>query len=142
MDWSLNLYLTAVAIIGIVELLLIVSEWQIFKKAGEKGWKSLIPFYSIYLSHHIAGMSHIWFILEMIIWIFETFIAVWFEFPMWFEICTLSFTLLFTIASEIVHINKLCNCFGKGKAFKIGLFFIPFVFQMILAFGPAKYKKP
>lgn len=28
--------------------------WFIFKKAGQKGWKALIPFYSDYINYRIA----------------------------------------------------------------------------------------
>ena len=123
-------------------VLIVISEWKILEKAGEKGWKALIPFYDLFLSHHIVGMKHIWFILEMIIWVIETFIAAVLPFPKWFEIAFLIFTTVFTLLSEVIHINKMCNCFGKGIAFKIGMFFVPYVFPMILAFGPAEYTKP
>lgn len=141
MNWVLLAYIITLAVIVFLEIVLLASEWSIFTKADEKGWKALIPFYKTFVSHHIVGMSHIWFILEMIIWVFETFVVFWFKFPIWLEVCTLIFTIVFTFACHVVHVNKLCNCFGKGKAFKVGMFFVPFVFQMILAFGPAKFKK-
>lgn len=126
----------------VLVILIVISDWKILTKAGEKGWKALIPFYNVFVSHHIVGMKHIWFILEMIIWTIETVIAAFVEFPLWFELMFLIFTIAFTLASEAVHVNKLCNCFGKGIFFKIGMFFIPYVFPMILAFGSARFNKP
>ncbi|MBQ6387333.1 MAG: hypothetical protein IJH96_01775 [Ruminococcus sp.] len=141
MDNKILICITSVA--GAALLIQIaISEWKILEKAGEKGWKALIPFYNIFMSHHIVGMNHAWFILEMIIWTFETFVAAFLDFPLWFETAFLIFTTVFTLVSAAVHANKMCNCFGKGLAFKLGMFFIPYVFPMMLAFGPAEYKKP
>ena len=35
-------------------VLLIIARWRVFTKAGEKGWKSLIPIYSDYVEWRIA----------------------------------------------------------------------------------------
>ena len=35
-------------------IILIVAQWKVFEKAGEKGWKSLIPIYNIYTMFIIA----------------------------------------------------------------------------------------
>ena len=32
----------------------VIAYWQIFKKAGEKGWKSLIPLYNSYIMYKIS----------------------------------------------------------------------------------------
>ena len=50
---------------------LTVAQWHLFKKAGEKSWKALIPIYSLFVSHHLIGMSHLWFILDVIFWAAE-----------------------------------------------------------------------
>ncbi|HHS12687.1 MAG TPA: hypothetical protein ENN03_02835 [bacterium] len=41
----------------VVMILLIVSLWKVYVKAGKPGWGCLIPFYNIYLLLEIAGMS-------------------------------------------------------------------------------------
>jgi hypothetical protein len=128
-----------IAILAIV--LFTVAEWKILTKAGEKGWKSLIPFYNIFISHHIAGMSHVWFIAEVIVWICEIVFEI-IKLPhfvvFWFGIATGIFTLI----SELIHAIKMCNCFEKGTGFKIGMVLFPNLFTMIIAFGKAEYKKP
>ena len=67
--------LAFIVVLGLIVLaaivLYIVAEWRILTKAGEKGWKSLIPCYCIFVSHHIVGMSHVWFIIEAITWVAE-----------------------------------------------------------------------
>lgn len=35
-------------------LLQIIANWRIFTKAGEPGWKSIIPVYGDYISYKIA----------------------------------------------------------------------------------------
>ena len=40
-------------------VLVLIATWKIFVKAGEKGWKSLIPFYSVYIQCRIAGIPKI-----------------------------------------------------------------------------------
>ena len=35
----------------------VIAHWRIFSKAGEPGWKSLIPIYNNYISYKIAWLS-------------------------------------------------------------------------------------
>lgn len=43
---------------------LVISRWRIFKKAGEKGWKSLIPFYDIYTEFKLTWTpSRFWLLI-------------------------------------------------------------------------------
>lgn len=118
-----------------------IAECRIFQKAGEKPWKALIPFYGLFVSHHIIGMSHIWFIIDMILWFIEL-VTELVELPWYIDDFFLLVASVFTIISEIIHINKLCNCFGKKLPFKIGMFLLPQVFPLIIAFGKAEYHKP
>ena len=52
-------YLVVAIIIAILQ---IVAMWKIFTKAGEKGWKSIIPIYNIVILFKISGLSP-WLIL-------------------------------------------------------------------------------
>ena len=50
-------------------ILQIIANWNIFTKAGEAGWKSLIPIYGDYVSYKIAWQtSYFWlsFILGIV----------------------------------------------------------------------------
>ena len=136
------LFIASIVIYVALTAIYIISEWMIFKKAGEKSWKALIPFYSVFVSHHIVGMSHVWFIIEVITWIAELVFEILESVPkpvdFWFGL----FTLAFTLVSGVVHAIKLCNCFGKGTRFKVGLILIPEIFMLILAFGKAQFTKP
>jgi hypothetical protein len=94
-------------------LLMLASLWKVFVKAGEAGWKGLIPIYNIFLLIQIAGKPWWWFLLlfipgvNLIIWV------------------------LINIA--------LAERFGKGALFGLGLFFFGIIFFPVLAFGKAEY---
>ena len=115
---------------GLIELALIltllyygaltVAQYRLFQKAGEKGWKALIPFYSMFVSHHLIGMRHIWFILDIIFWSIEIVLEFIEGTPAWIEEAFFSIALILTIISEILHIMKLCYCYTKSELFGIG----------------------
>lgn len=139
----LRVLISLMIIITVVWYILnVIAEWMIFKKAGEKGWKSLIPVYSVYISHHIVGMSHIWFILEVVTWTIELFLEIFEKSPDWLVLGFGIPTAIITLVSGLVHVIKLCNCFGKGTVFKVGMIFLPSVFTLIIAYGKAEYKQP
>lgn len=55
-------------------ILQIIANWNIFTKAGETGWKSLIPIYGDYVSYKIAWQtSYFW--LSFILGIVASYIA-------------------------------------------------------------------
>src|SRR3977135_783553 len=49
--------------------------WWLFEKAGEKGWKSLIPFYNFYILTKITGRPW-WWIFYLFIPIVHLFVAI------------------------------------------------------------------
>lgn len=109
-----------------LSILLIVCEWKIFSKAGEKGWKSIIPIYNTYILFKICGLSP-WFLLIP----FITMIPIE-------EIQSISYVIsgLLTIYTSY----KLAKAFGHGVGYTIGLVLLPFIFYPILAFGKSEYE--
>jgi hypothetical protein len=99
-----------------VYVLLIIGFWVIFTKAGEAGWKSIIPIYNTIIWLKIIGREW-WWILLLLIPIVNIVILV----LMW---------------------NGLSKSFGKGVGFTVGLIFLPYVFVPILGLGPARYIGP
>ena len=97
-------------------ILIIVSMWKIFEKAGQEGWKSIIPFYNVWVLAEIVGKPG-WFGLLMII----PYVGV-----------VIAFYLYYLLAKS----------FGKDVLFALGLIFLPFIFFPILAFGDAEYLGP
>ena len=145
-----------IAVMGIaVAILLIVAMWKLFKKAGEPGWKALIPIYDIYILYKISGAKS-WFwglLVAEIIAFVETIIAtnnggiVVDANGNITEIKDVSFTIItvamaiFELVCYIVLCGKLSKAFKRGLGTSIGLFFLPNIFTLILAFGSAKYDK-
>ena len=46
-------------------VLYLVSLWKLFKKAGKKGWESLIPYYSTYVLIEISGLNWWYFLIAV-----------------------------------------------------------------------------
>lgn len=95
-------------------ILFIVCHWKIFTKAGQEGWKCLIPFYNIVVQLEIAKQPTIW-----LLYFFIPFVNLYFG---------------------VRHTHGLSKAFGKDVGFTIGLLFLPFIFIPILAFGDAVYQ--
>ena len=95
-------------------VLVIVAEWKIFTKAGKEGWKSLIPVYNAYTMLQILNME-----------------------PM---LCFLTLLPGANFMLGIVMNVKLAKSFGKSTGFAVGLILLEPIFEMIIAFGQAKYK--
>ena len=87
----------------------LAAAWIVYAKAGQEGWKALIPFYNWWVLLKIVGRPGWWFILlfiplvNIVIWI-------------------------------ILHVD-LAKSFGRGVGFALGLIFLAPIFYLILAFG-------
>jgi len=60
-------------------ILCVAGTWKLFQKAGEKGWKALIPFYSSYIMLKISGRPGwwlIWLFLPVASWIVSVGIVI------------------------------------------------------------------
>ena len=121
---SLSAFLGAymIVILAIV-VLQIIAMWKIFTKAGEKGWKSIIPIYSTVILFKISGLSP-WLILIYL----ASFIPI--AGP------------IAIIALTAVLAYKLAKSFGKDGAWAVGIFFLSVIFYMILGFGGSTYVGP
>lgn len=70
------LLLLVSAMIGIA-VIIFVANWKLFTKAGEEGWKSLIPIYNTYIKINIAfNGSKNWLISEVILSFFSGLIGI------------------------------------------------------------------
>lgn len=144
----------AATLIGalIFYILIIIAWWKIFSKAGEKGWKSLIPIYNVYIIFKISGIKG-WFWYNLIIVIacsIITGVAGGIQYNENFEIvgkpsmvaiiATL-FSYIFSFIVTIYMNYKLAKAFNKGIGYTLGLILLPNIFTLILGFGSAKYNK-
>ena len=97
-------------------ILMAISCYRIYQKAGRKGWEALIPIYNFIILFKIVGIGPL-----MIFLIFIPLI-----------------NIIFAISVAI----KLASSFGKSTAYGLGLAFLPFIFYPMLAFSSATYISP
>ena len=97
-------------------LLIIVSLWKIFTKAGKPGWAAIIPIYNAIVLLEIVGKP-VWWILLLLIPFVNFFVGIY-----------------------VMHL--LSKAFGKDIVMTILLIFLPFIGYPMLAFGDATYGGP
>lgn len=119
-------------------ILQIIANWNIFIKAGEAGWKSLIPIYGDYVSYKIAWQtSYFW--LSFILGIVASYVSS----------ANLNESIFLTVIATLLRIViavinimyciKLSRAFGHGIGFAIGLILLQPIFLLILGFGSDQY---
>lgn len=141
--------LTGVAIVGgiistfliiglLFYVLLVIAMWKIFTKAGEAGWKSLIPIYNVYILYKICGMKN-WFwislIVGVVVGVIKGFIGENTSTANVFSIIL----GIFNLVIGVMLCSKMAKAFGKGLGYTLGLIFLPNIFTLILGFGSAEY---
>ena len=114
-----------------------IAYWRIFTKAGEAGWKSLIPFYSGYIQYKICwNTTMFWIGLAGLI--IGTFV-----YDMDSSISILGSIIL--LASNIINwvsLHKLSLAFGHGIGYTLGLIFLNPIFILSLGFSGDQYQGP
>jgi hypothetical protein len=144
----LTVYMTVILVTVLV--LLFVSQWKIYTKAGKPGWAILVPFYSSIVFLQIVGKPWWW------IFLLSFFPVVYIMSPhvtgsdptslvvegqgWWMGMLFLSF-LVNLVFSIWIH-NLLSLSFGKSSGFTVGLILLPFVFYPLLGLGGATYRGP
>ena len=101
---------------SIVLVISIVAMWKLFEKAGEAGWKSIIPIYDVYILFKIAWGKGILFLLM--------------------------FIPIVNIVIYIMLYWKLAKSFGQSTGMCVLMLFFPQIVMLILAFGSAEYIGP
>ncbi len=115
----------------------VIAMWRVFNKAGEKGWKSLIPVYNIYVLFNLFW-SPTWFWLMLgVYYILNVMLSGMAN----LVFMSVAIGFVFYLYCYINLMNRVAKSFGKGLAFTIGLIFLPNIFQLILAFNSAEYTK-
>lgn len=104
---------TIFLVFGVLALILIVSQWKIYTKAGKPGWASLVPIYNIVVMLDIVKKPTWWIILL--------------------------FIPLVNLVVAIMLIHNLSKAFGQGGGFTLGLLFLSPIFYPLLAFGNYTY---
>ena len=126
----ISVFIIYIIFMIIINVILIVSIWKIFEKAGEKGWKSLIPIYNICIFLKICNISPwlIFLYLTCIIPIIGIPIIIAFNIYIQYKLGKV-FNKSGWFVSCMILYNPLCILFA---------FFHPILY-FILAFGNSEY---
>ena len=133
-------------------VLLIIARWKVFTKAGEAGWKSIIPIYADYVQWRIGWTK------TGLFWVYIALIIVGYIVlgaggydpsatsaamtasgnPVLIGIGTVM--LLAAVVLGYIAAYKLFRSFGRGAGWLVlYIFFAPFVL-MALGFGSVQYE--
>lgn len=91
-----------------LSILMIVSYWKIFVKAGKPGWAAIVPIYNFIVMCEIA------------------------EKPWWYVL--LLCVPIANIYAMVVVYNGIAKKFGKGTGYTAGMILLPVIFMPMLAF--------
>jgi hypothetical protein len=114
-------WIIIIAVIAVI-VLMIVSTWKVFEKAGKPGWAAIIPIYSTIVMVQISKK------------------------PMWWAAILLLggvIPVVGPIAALVggVIINMaVAKSFGKSEGFGVGMALLGLIFWPMLAFSDAKYE--
>ena len=136
-------------------VLFIIGRWKIFTKAGEKGWKAIIPIYADYVQWRIGWKKTGMFWIMLVLLLGGCIICYATGAIATNAYGSMTFTggggiggiigLILMIAAgvlDLVAAYKLFVSFGHGGGFLVGYIFIPYIMLMVLGFGASQYQGP
>lgn len=130
--------LSLYGLISLITLILkLATAWKVFVKYGEPGWLGLIPFVSDYFEYgkvwsYNIGLAYI--VLYVLLWFVPADASGIAGLIFW--IMSAAMTVL-----SIIFAYKKSKAFGMGVLMAILLFFFPFIGNLIIGFGSAKFVK-
>ncbi len=126
--WGI-VFVVALAIIVVQ----IIARWKMFVKAGQPGWKAIIPVYNLVVLCQIVGINPWW-------------VAIFFGSMLlsWIPVVGYIFALVVATYFQILLAVSVTNAFGKDTnktGWALYYFVAPFICDLILGFGKSKYEK-
>ena len=126
------------AIIIVWVVLQIIADWKIFTKAGEAGWKSIIPVYNYYTEYSLCWKGSIGLIFAAAYYIINL-ITSGKSVPNW-QFILLIIVSIVAVVLHFMESRKLAKAFGKGTGFGVFLFLLGPIARLVLGFGSAQYQ--
>lgn len=114
----------------------IIARWKIFVKAGQPGWKAIIPVYNLIVLCQIVGINPWWIAIAFGPLLFA-----------WIPVLGVLFYIFAIVAMtyfEILLAVDITNAFGKDTnktGWALFYFAAPFICDLILGFGKSKFVK-
>lgn len=123
-----------------------VTRWNMFIRAGERGWKALIPFYGDYIEWKIAGMGKDYFVVLILYAALTGTTALLSLLGTFGIILSLIFWVVVLAFVVVVLIRKsvrLAHAFGQSDLFGLmGLLLFPLFGLLVLSWGHCSYTAP
>lgn len=107
----------------VLAVVMVVSLWKVFVKAGRPGWVALVPVYNTWVLAEVVGRPGWWGLYPLL------------------GVIPFLGGILALVVGVILSID-LAKSFGKDPAFAALLILLPIVGYPMLAFGDAKYTGP
>ena len=137
------------AVIAIAAVVLLISgRWRLFAKAGEKGWKSIIPIYSDYVQWRIGWKKIGYWWLTMLLAFSAGGLAGASSAILassradgsavilsWIAVCC----AVAAVVIELIAVYKLMRAFGHGGGMFVLYLFLPEIALPVLGFGSSKW---
>jgi hypothetical protein len=117
-------------------VLLVIANWKIFTKAGEAGWKSIIPIYNGYILYKISWKP-MYFFLNILLVVISVCLSGVTDSSIIAAVAWIVTVAMF--AMNVILWYKLAKAFGHGIGFTIGLFLLNPIFMLILGLGSSQY---
>lgn len=139
---GIMMFIVVLIIISLViEILKLIGTWKMLTKAGESGWKSLIPFYNQWTLCKVAGISPYWVLEIIVVSMINSVLN-----------GILESNVISGILSLIVYANtiyfwvilsiSLAKSFGKDTGFGVATVFFSFITYPMMGMGSATYAGP
>lgn len=139
---GIMMFIVVLIIISLViEILKLIGTWKMLTKAGESGWKSLIPFYNQWTLCKVAGISPYWVLEIIVVSMINAVLN-----------GILGSNVISGILSLIVYANtiyfwvilsiSLAKSFGKDTGFGVATVFFSFITYPMMGMGSATYAGP
>ncbi len=122
-------------------IIMVIANWKIFTKAGEAGWKSLIPFLNTYVTFKIAWKGSMFWAMIGSLVLGSVLTSIAGENGGILAIIGAVLSFASTIIG-LISIHKLSKSFGHGLLFTLGLIFFSPIFTLILGLGKSQYIGP
>lgn len=117
----------------------IIAYWKLFTKAGEAGWKAIIPVYSEFKLYDLTWKGYMLWILVALAVVSALLLTL--TSNMFLAVIGVILNIIGMIISIIAKV-KLSKAYGHGVGFAIGLIFFFPIFILILGFGKSEYVGP
>lgn len=114
-----------------------IANVHVFQKAGEGGWKSIVPIYNSYITYKISWRT-LWFWISALL--FSASVALNY-FSHYYALDIIA--LLVGAAGALIHtvgLYRLSKAFGHGLPFTLGLLLMHPLFILILGLGRSEYR--